>query len=83
MREEWEEGIVKKFETNMYPLQYLKWLTNEVLLYSTWTLLNVMRQPTLERSLWENGYMYMYDRVPLLSTWNYHNIVNQLYSNIK
>lgn len=36
MGEEWEEWIVKKFGTNMYSLQYLKWLTNEVLLYSTW-----------------------------------------------
>ena len=26
-------------------------------------------------SLGENGYMYMYGWVPLLSTWNYHNIV--------
>ena len=31
----------------------------------------------------ENGYMYMYGWVPLLSTWNYHSIVNQLNSNTK
>ena len=31
----------------------------------------------------ENGYMYMYGWVHFLSTWNYHNNVNQLYSNIK
>ena len=37
----------------------------------------------MERILGENGYMYMYGWAPLLSTWNYHNIVNQLYSNIK
>ena len=36
-----------------------------------------------EGSFGENGYMYMYTWVPLLSTWNYHNIVNWLYSNIK
>ena len=36
-----------------------------------------------ERSLEENGYMYMYGQVPLLSTWNYHNIANWLYANIK
>ena len=30
-----------------------------------------------------NGYMYMYGLVPLLLTWNYHNIVNWLYSNTK
>ena len=28
-------------------------------------------------------YMYMYGWIPLLSTWNYHNIVNWLYSNKK
>ena len=34
------------------------------------------------KGVWgENGYMYMYDWVPLLSTWNYHNIVKQLYPN--
>ena len=33
--------------------------------------------------LGENGYMYMYGWVPLLFTWNYHNIANQLYPNTK
>ena len=42
-----------------------------------------MWQPGWERSLGENGYMCMYGWVPLLSTWNYHNIVNQKYSNTK
>ena len=31
----------------------------------------------------ENGYIYMYAWVPLLSTWNYQNIANWLYSNAK
>ena len=35
------------------------------------------------RHLGENGYMYMYGWVPLLCTWNYHNIINWLYSNEK
>ena len=35
------------------------------------------------REVLENGYMYMYGWVHFLSTWNYHNSVNQLYSNIK
>ena len=39
------------------------------------TLLNVMWQPGLERSLGENEYMYMYDRIPSLFTGNCHNIV--------
>ena len=40
------------------------------------TLLNVMCQPGWEQDLRENGYMYMYGRVPSLFNWNYHNIVN-------
>ena len=31
----------------------------------------------------EDGYMCIYDWIPLLSTWNYHSICNQLYSNMK
>ena len=30
----------------------------------------------------EKGYMYTYVWVPLLSTWNYHNIANKLYSSV-
>ena len=45
-------------------------------------LLNVMWQPGWEGSLGENEYMRMYGRVPLLFTWNYHNI-NWLYPNKK
>ena len=41
-------------------------------------LLNVMWQPGWDRSLGKNGYMYLYGWAPLLSTWNYHNLVNQL-----
>ena len=44
------------------------------------TLFSVMWQPGQEGSLGKNGYMYMYGWVALLSTWNYHNIVNWLYS---
>ena len=29
------EGIVREFGMNMYPLLYLKWITNKDLLYST------------------------------------------------
>ena len=36
-----------------------------------------------EASLGENGYMYVYDWVPVLFTWNWHNIVNQLYPQTK
>ena len=34
--EEWEKHIVRKFGMDMYTLPYLKWVTNKVLLYSTW-----------------------------------------------
>ena len=34
--EGWEEGTVREFGTDMYTLLYLKWITNKVLLYSTW-----------------------------------------------
>ena len=37
-----------------------------------------MWQPGWEGGLGENGSMYMYDCVPSLFTWNYHNTVNQL-----
>ena len=40
-----------------------------------------MRQPGWERNSEESGYMYCW--VSLLSTWNHHNIGNQLYSNTK
>ena len=38
-----------------------------------------MWQPGWEGNLGKNICMYMYDWVPLLSTWNYHNFVHQLY----
>ena len=34
---------------------------------------------SLDGSLGEHGYMAMYGWVPLQFTWNYHNIVRQLY----
>ena len=30
------KGIVREFEIDMYTLLYLKWITNKVLLKSTW-----------------------------------------------
>ena len=35
------------------------------------------------KDLKKNRYMYMYNWITLLYTWNHHNIVNQLYSKIK
>ena len=70
-------GIVR------YTLVYLKWTNNKDLLLAQGILLNVMWQSEWEGSLWENGYMYMYGGGPLQSTWNHHNILNWLPSNIK
>ena len=61
----------------------IRWITNKGLLYSVGNLLDVMRKPGWEGSLGEDGHMFMYGWVPLLSIWNYHNIVSWLYSNIK
>ena len=44
------------------------------------TVLNIMWQPGHKGSFGENGYVYMYGWVPLLSIWNYHSVVNWLYS---
>ena len=59
-REEgWGEGIVREFGIDMYTLVYLRWITNEDLLYSTgnsrWEFLD-------GREVWGrvDGYMYMY-----------------------
>ena len=59
-------------------LLHLKWITRA---YSTaqGTLLSVMGQARWEGNPGESRYMYMDDWVHLLFTWNYHNIVNQLY----
>ena len=36
-----------------------------------------------KENLGESGYMYMYNWVPLLYTWTYYNIANQIYYIIK
>ena len=65
---------------DVYSLLYLTWVTRRSYCRAQGTLLSVMWQPGQEGSLGKNGYMYMYGWVALLSTWNYHNIVNWLYS---
>ena len=77
-REGWRERIVRELGTDMYTLWYLIWITNKVLPYSTWNLLSVIWQPRWKGNLRENGCMYTYAWVPLLSTWNYYNIGNKL-----
>ena len=71
----WREGIVREFGMDMYTLLYLKWVTNKDLLYSKWTLLNVVWQPGWEGSLWKNSYVCLYGWVLSLFTWDSHSIV--------
>ena len=58
--EAWGKGMVREFGMDMYTLLYSKWITNKNRLYSTWNSAQVVWQPGRERSLGENGYMYMY-----------------------
>ena len=66
----------------MFTLLYLKWIINKDLLIADETLLSATWQPGWEKSLAENGYIYMYGWVPSLFTGNCH-IVNQLCSKTK
>ena len=67
--EGWEEGIAREFGADMYPLLYLKWITNKVLLYSTGN------SAQYYVAAWMGGEfgremdtrMYMYGSSPLLS----------------
>ena len=77
------EGTVREFVLDMYTLLYLKWITKRTYCTAHGILLNGMWQPEWEGSLGENGYMCKYGWVPLLFTWNYHNIVNWLYISTK
>ena len=45
---------------DMFTLLYLKWIINKDLLIADETLLSAMWQPGWEKSLGENGYIYMY-----------------------
>ena len=77
------DGTVRDFGKVMYTLLYLKWITNKGLLYSTWNSAQCYVPACMGRGSWKNGYMYKYDWIPLLFTWNYHNIVNRPYPNTK
>ena len=69
-------------QTRVNATGHLKWKTNKILVTSTRN--SAKRDSVDGREVCrKNGYMYMYGWVPLLSTWNYPNIVNWLYSNIK
>ena len=56
----------RQFGMDVYTLLYLKWITNKDLLYSTG---NSAQCCSLDgEEFRENGYMYMFGRVPLLFT---------------
>ena len=63
---------------DIYTSLYLKQITNKALLYDTGNSAQYW-----EKDLKRNRYMYMYNRITLPYTWNYHYIVNQLYPIIK
>ena len=77
--EEWGEGIVRKFGINMYTLLCLKWRTGKVLLYSTGNSAQCYVAAWMGGEFGGEWIQYMYGCVPLLFTWNYQKIVNQLY----
>ena len=60
------ERIIKEFGKVMYTLLYSKWITNKHLLYSTQKSTQRYVPAWMGGGLEENGYMYMYDKVPLL-----------------
>ena len=49
-------------------LLYLKWIPTRTYCIAQGTPIGVMWQPGWEGSLGENGYLYMYGRVPSLFT---------------
>ena len=85
--EELGKAMVREFGIYMYTPLYFRWIKYPVYFTRSYsiahaTLLNIMWRPGWEESLGENGYMYMYGYIPLLSTWNNHIII-WLNSNIK
>ena len=74
----WGKGTVRDFGKVVYTLLHLKWVTNKDLLYSTGNSAQCSLAAWMEGSLGESGCMHMYVWVPVLSTWNYHIIVNWL-----
>ena len=61
------EKIIREFGIDVYTLLYLKMDNQQGPTTQHRKLLDVTWQLGWEGSLGENGYMYMYDRVPLLS----------------
>ena len=60
--------LIREFGMDMYTLLCLKCIVNKDLLYSTWNSAQCYVTAWMGESLGENGYMYMYGWIPLLST---------------
>ena len=54
------KGIIREFGTDMYTSLYLKWITNQHLLYSIANSAPSYVAIWIGRGFGENGYMYMY-----------------------
>ena len=74
-------NATRKASSGLYTLLHLKWITNKDLLYSTGNSSQCYVAAWMGKDF--GGEWNMYGWVPSLSTWNYHNIVNQLYSHTK
>ena len=59
---------------------HLEWISNELLLYSTGNYIQILGQTMMEDNM-RKIYIHMYDWVTMLYSRNWHNTVNQLYSN--
>ena len=74
----WVEGMVGEFGMDMYTLLYLKWITNKNLRHSTRNSAQM-----LCGSLDGRGFGICMVESLRCFTWNYHNILNWLYTNTK
>ena len=70
------EGVVRELGVDMYTLLYFKWIANKNSLYSTENSAQCCVTAWMVGSFRENGSMHVYGWVPLLFTWNCHNVVN-------
>ena len=83
--------IVGEFGMDMYALLYLKQITNNNLLYSTWNSAGCYVAAWIGGEFRENGYMYIYVLSPFavhlklyITLFLFlHNIVDWLYPNTK
>ena len=77
-------GMDGEFGVSRCKPWHLEWISNEAPLYSTGNYVRVLLgQNMLEDNMRKGMYICVYDWVTLLYSRNWHNTVNQLYSNNK